>query len=217
MADEVKIRNRVLDKYNMYATSTNLDFRQTPRLVWSEWRGNPRITVYTNNPKDTLNYGMINAPMNPETFFAFLNELEDMANGPNGVKGNLACYTRFKNPEGGYGEKTLLSNLLFGKDDEGMIWLSVISGTRPKIKFEFTISDFHEFTFSDGRPVDKASSSKRQLLGLLKPIRDVYSVITTGFKEPKGPTYTPPAETKIENTITPAVQTDEKFIDDIPF
>ena len=64
-------------------------------------------------------------------------------------------------------EKFLDSELWFGKDDEGVAFISVISGERPKIKFEFNISDYHKIHRS-GNPITKAEASCLQALAVVR-------------------------------------------------
>jgi len=180
-----QVRIRELEKFSLYAKASP-DQQQQSRLAWSERDGNPRITVYTNLPNDTERYGIIYAAMNPEIFFASLQLLKNIAIGPNGSKMKVNCYTGARGDDGKpTGEKILLSDLLMGKDDNGIVWLSVVSGNRPKIKFEFKISDYHNIVKSDGTPLEAGECSSLIALSTIDRLIDIYTDICAGFRQPK--------------------------------
>lgn len=186
-----------LNKFSMFANLPG-EGGKRPRLGWSVRDMNPRITVFTNSPADTVQYGIISAPMNPETFFVFLELLEKVALGPNDSKFKIECYTSTRQPDGTYADKTVQSELVFGKDPAGIVWLSVIAVNRPKVKFEFKIYDYHKIFNGDGTQMDESESSSLQALGVVKALKAIYAGLTGGLRQNKGgggKSFNKPAQT----------------------
>ena len=174
-----------LDKYTMFANIGTTGGKAS-RLAWSIRAASPRITVYTNNSTDTINYGIISAPMNPETFLIFLDLLEQTALGANGDKHKIECYTSTRGTDGSYGERTVLSEVVFGKDEAGIVWVSVIAEGRPKIKFEFKVYDYHKIYKADGSQMSESETSSLQALAVIKALRSIYHDLTKEFRQNKG-------------------------------
>jgi hypothetical protein len=151
-----------LEKFVMFTDAPGAPGKRS-RLVWSSFKGNPRITVFTGVPNDS-GKGVINAPMNPETFLILMDLLKDLCQGTGEVKNKIACYTLMKGEAGAprSQEQTLLSDIYIGRDTEGIIWISVVVVNRPKIKFEFRISDFHKLYKGDGTQFTAAEASALQ-------------------------------------------------------
>lgn len=170
-----------LQKFIMFTPTPGVEGKRS-KLVWSVRDGNPRVTVYTNDPKDQIQKGIISCPMNPETFFAFLNMFEDTAQGQSNQKIGIECWTSYKDKEGKYEEKTLLSTLMFGKDEQGMVWLCAISGSRPKIKFEFKISDYHKIIKGDGKSISDAEGSVLQAVAVIRTVRAIVQPMAGTFR-----------------------------------
>lgn len=162
-----------LDKFQLFAEAPGAPGKRS-RLTYSSYRGNPRITVFTNVPNDT-GKGILHSAMNPETFLIFLDLLEKLARDPKEDKYKIDCSTILKSAEGEERstEKTLLSELYFGRDANGVIWISVISANRPKIKFEYKVSDFHKIHHGDGRPFTETELSSVQVLATVRALREV--------------------------------------------
>lgn len=183
IADKPKIHE--INRFTMFTAAPGVEGKQS-RLAWCVRDGQPRITVYTNIPSDASNmYGILSANMNPETFFVFLDELEKIALGQSNVKRALTCYTSFRQENGSYGEKKLMSKLLFGKDENGMVWLSVVAENRPKIKFEIKFSDWHELLLEDGTSPPASELSVAQTLAICKAMRVIYARLVSEFRQPK--------------------------------
>lgn len=183
VVDKPKIHE--INRFTMFTPAPGVEGKQS-RLAWCVRDGQPRITVYTNIPSDATNmYGILSANMNPETFFVFLDELEKIALGQPNVKRCINCYTAFRQENGAPGEKKLMSKLLFGKDENGMVWLSIVSDNRPKIKFEIKFSDWHELLHEDGSSPPQSELSVAQTLGICKAMRVIYARLVSDFRQPK--------------------------------
>ncbi len=128
---------------------------------------NPRVSIFTNNPEDTIGKGIIAAPMNPETFFTFLNRLEAISKGEAGKKEKIECYQGK--------ERVKISDLVFGKDDEGFTWISVIAPNRPNIKFVFEMSDWHTIQRGDGTKFTPSECSTLEALAKIQVLRGIYN------------------------------------------
>jgi hypothetical protein len=170
-----------LAKFSMYTPSPGAEGKRA-KLAWVVRDGNPRISVSTFNPSDTVK-APINAAMNPETFEIFLNEFERIIRSEKPEKMKIDCLRGVRGGEDNrVTEKVLDSELWFGKDDEGVAFISVISGTRPKIKFEFNISDYHKIHRSSG-PITKAEASCLQALATVQTIRRVFTQYYREFRQ----------------------------------
>lgn len=178
-----------LDKFGMYTDAPGAEGRRS-RLVFSSFRGNPRITVFTGIPNDS-GKGVINAPMNPETFLIFLNMLESVAKDSKEAKNKIACDTTVKTTDGETQQRNqqrmALSDVFFGKDAEGVMWVSVIAEGRPKIKFEFTVSDFHRIYKGDGTQISKGEASSLQALAMIDALRMIFITHASELRPPYQP------------------------------
>lgn len=166
---------RELSRFNMFAPNPANGQRQS-RLSWGVRDGNPRITVFTNTQTEKPVDGIITAAMNPETFYIFLSDLNEVAlNGENGTKRKIDCFQGVYGDDGKItNERILASELYYGKDDNGIVWLSVISGNKPKVKFEFKVSDYHKFYRGNGEALSDKETSQLQTLAVVLALKDIY-------------------------------------------
>lgn len=180
-----------LSRFVMYALEPGGSGKKSS-LRWSIYGTNPRITINTNNEADkNVNYGMINAGMDPVTFFLLLDLLEKIAKDdtkPNKMK--LDCLTTSKTDDGGRTQPFLNSEVWIGKDDEGICWISVVAKDRPKIKFNFTMSDYHKLHKATGGPFTESEISCMLAIATANALKEIYIradmcgvVITSASKE----------------------------------
>lgn len=149
---------------------------RSPQLAWSIWRGNPRITVFINGPREMTGKGIISAPMDPVTMYILLDRLMMIADGPDGVRDYITCYTTPKTDAGNGAaapEKILLSEIHFGKDDKGIVWISLQDKEHPKIKFEYRMSDWHEI-FINGQQATESVASVLRAKAAVKVLAEIY-------------------------------------------
>jgi hypothetical protein len=214
--DQVKIPIKEINRFSMFTNCPGNPTKRS-RLAWTIRDGAPRITVYTNSPEDASNsFGIISAPMNPETFFIFLDLFEKIALGPNGQKNKIDCLSGFNLQTKTFdanGEKTLQSEVWFGKDDSGIVWVSVVAPNRPKIKFEYRLSDFHKVTKGDGNSFTDAELSVLQAIATIVPIRDIYYRLVGDFRVPKAGGY----NNSRQADSAPSAVKEISFDDDIGF
>jgi hypothetical protein len=144
-----------LDKFGLFTDAPGEQNRRS-HLVWSTFRGNPRITVFTGVQNDTEK-GVIRAPMSPEVFLVMMEKLEEVIKAQPGTKFWIENFTSPKQEEGQRlpsTERILISTTYMGKDKDGMVWISVRAPKdRPTIVFKFQLSDYHKLYNGDGSPV----------------------------------------------------------------
>lgn len=137
---------------------------KSPRLSIYYHRNKVSIEVRTNVPSDMngREHGIIRAELDPQMFFVFMNMLQKAVDSPTGSERPERI--RIKRPDfqkRNNGEPVLDSQLAFGKDQEGVVYMSVLSWNkeRPAIRFPFTVDKMIELTKADGSPWSKAEAS----------------------------------------------------------
>lgn len=130
-------------------------------LRWQLIKNNPRIVVFTNDPEDQNNeYGKITAALDAPTFFMFLRLLESAINATGKFREKIDN-SNFTFPGGKRSESpSVVSSLIVGRDEDGLIWISVSAPRRPQIKFPFMNPEFHSLYHGDGSPYTPAEISK---------------------------------------------------------
>lgn len=174
---------RIMDfqRLSMWTATPGVENKRA-RLGFGMLDINPRISIFTNNPEDTINKGIITSPMNPETFLAFLNRLDTICKGPAGEKEKIECFQGFK-------DRVKVSDLVFGKDDEGYVWLSIVAPNRPNIKFTFEMSDWHTLTHSNGAKFTAVECSVLEAQAKIQLLRSVYGNYFAKILETPRPDY----------------------------
>ena len=183
------------------------------RLRFGIYRNNPRVTVYTNEPDDAKNnYGMISAPLDPIAFNTMLELLQDLSNSPSAinVKYRIDNMTLTQADGNAKREMKLVSNLFVGKDEEGVIWISIVADGRPKFKFEFGNFPFHRFYKPDGTQMTKSELSIVAARATVNFMRNVFSTYVTTKYE-----HIPPNTFKKGNNTGRKASTYEG--DDLPY
>jgi hypothetical protein len=154
-----------LDNKKLNMSSKNQDGKYAS-LQWGLFTNNPRITVYTNVESDRdTNYGKISANMDTPAFYAFLNLLAKAIAFVPGTDGKDEFKNSIENknfifPGGKRSDKPVVQSELFvGKDKEGVVWMGVMAKDRPRIKFNFQLSDFHMLKHGTGETFSAAEAS----------------------------------------------------------
>lgn len=178
MAEAPQRRLVELEKFMMFSPTPNVEGRRS-KLTWGVREANPRVVVYTNDPSDKEQYGMISARMDPVTFFSFLDELEKLARSPGEGRGWVECMTGEYENDKATGRKIKDSTLYYGKNAEGLVWLMVDSAKegRPKVRFVFEISDYHCFFKSDGTAMTRGEASAMAAVATVKNVRVIINNI----------------------------------------
>lgn len=156
------------------------------KLSWGIRNGSPRLTVFTNDPSDVgpdINAGVISAPLDTVTMTIFLNLLEKLVTSPEDTKYMIECKTSKYVNNIRTDEIIILSELWFGKDINGFIWISIIAPNRPKIKFTFKISNYYGIYRGDGNQITEAESSGLAALAYVIMLKTAYaSLLADGFR-----------------------------------
>lgn len=166
----------------------------------------PRLSVYfhknkvvmevrTNVPADqnTTERGVIRAELDPPTFFLFLTAFERVINSnerPVAERINLKR-PDFRKTNGG--QPVLDSKVVFGRDKDGIVFMSVVSWNkeRPMIMFHFHPNRFVEYVNKDGTTanavdvsVDYAKAKLAQWRQLV-PIYMYHRYVAEQFNKPQ--------------------------------
>ena len=135
------------------------------------YMGNPRVVVRTNDPNEAnrKDFGTITAAMDPFVFFAFMHQAREIIKAPEQNKFQLVCMKRDRNMQTGQSEIKDTASIWFGKDAEGVVFISVVAPpneNRPVIKFPILHSEYHQYRHKDGTPFSKAEASVITASGL---------------------------------------------------
>jgi hypothetical protein len=157
---------------------------------------NPRLTVFTRDPEDQgerNDYGKIRAELDPVVFFAFLEKLEEIANGPAGQENKVKLENKNFTFFGGKRSDApqVTSEIHFGKDVDGIVWLSVLKKDRPRIKFPFGPNNFHTLFHPTGEQFSRGEASALWARAWVKLMREMIPpFLISEYKEvpyePKG-------------------------------
>jgi hypothetical protein len=162
-----------LEKMTLWAKVPGLE--RSARMVFSLVAYKPRITVFTSNPADKGFDGIINATMDPTTFTIFLDMLRTVALSGKETKNKIEFLTNRKNESTGLTEQVLGSTLYFGKDEEGVCWISLTEGNKSKLKFEFMPPAWNHLYKSTGEKLTRTECSVANCLAYIKTARGIYN------------------------------------------
>lgn len=169
-----------LARYALYTDAPSSPGNRSS-LIWGIRDGAPRISVFTRVVSETTK-SPISAPMLPEVFLAFLARLKVIALGPKGEKEKLACDTGKYENNKATGERVLLSEVLYGKDEKGVVWIIVAAVNRPKIRFDMKLSDFHRFYHGDGSQFTEEEGSVMTALAMIEGLQGAYKNLCGGLR-----------------------------------
>lgn len=137
-----------------------------------------RFTVFTRDPEDQgerNGYGKIQADLEPDHWYAFLEKLERVARGPIGTEDKYKWEVKGITFFGGKRSDTpqVKAEIHFGKDADGMVWIGLMLPNRPRIQFKFGVSDFYNLVHKTGEQVSEAECSELFALGWIRRTRDM--------------------------------------------
>jgi hypothetical protein len=184
------VKKNALDnrKLCLFAPAPNSTSNGQAILMWNVFGNNPRVTVFTGDPKDVSegnNKGRISANLDAPVFFTFIEMMERVARSK--VPIELKVLNRNYSWENGKrsDEPSVVSELRVCKDSDGSVWLSVEAEKRPKIKFFVVPSEWHLFCYGDGKPLDKTEVVTMHTLGYCHLLRNLVSgIMLTEYTEP---------------------------------
>lgn len=159
------------------------------QLKFNIYNNNPRIVVFTNEESDKKNsYGAINANLDPYVFNSFLQLLLTLIPAPADTKYKIENETLVG--EGREKTRKVVSELMLGKDKDGVIWMSVIAPDRPKFKFELGDYKFHKFYTGSGDLMPRAEASQVAAKGMVTLLSQIFSTyVTTQYVHVPPSTY----------------------------
>lgn len=161
-----------LNKYSRFAEVQNNKFA---KLIISSVSGFPRMTVFTSTDTDNGGRGHIQAGFDPVTFCTFIDDFVEIIRKGEADVHYIPCRTRKRNTDGSYGEITLVSNVVYGQDKEGINFIEVRSSEegRPVIRFPFKMSRFHDILLRDNTAMPEKEKSKKEALSWLINLRQL--------------------------------------------
>lgn len=164
------------------------DRGRPPMLAFTLIGNNPRINVFTNVENDTNN-GLISAKLDAPTFFAIMDAIEQIIDKENGTRCKITNKTaKNEKDENGRWKKNVVvdSHIIIGKDKEGSVYISVISNddSRPKLKFYFRSSFYHQWVHSDNTPYTKAELSQQYARAYVRMMQGLMpAVMESNYEE----------------------------------
>lgn len=166
------------------------------RLDWSIVNANPRVTVYTNDPNDPGEGGRIAGAFDIVGFITWIEKFNwVISDAPNGYKDKVSLKNfRYFGPGKKSERPEVISELWFGKDEQGVCWISLLDALkreRPKIKFEFANNDWYEWHHGDGTPYSKGEISAAFARGYTKLLPLMMSHMATVDYTPPEPKQPP--------------------------
>lgn len=132
----------------------------------------PRIVVRTNLPND-INYGRIEFKTDLATFTAAMSYAQKLASNAPDVPQERRFVYQDDFLAGKKLDKTMvISQLVIGRDAQtGRMYMAIISSQqqRPRIRFYFGPSKFHNILNEEGQPITPKEMSDMYAIGFLKP------------------------------------------------
>lgn len=175
----VEIRD--LQKFAMYTDSPNGDNARSA-LIFGVRDGNPRISVFPGGESYEERYPIF-AGFDVATWGVLLDFIEEIYRGENGLSGKLET----KRTERDSDVKVTLSFVEYGKDEKGVCWIAMTHPERPRIRFNFTLSDWHVFYHSDGTQLTEGEVSQRLAISSITSLRNIMYRYTGELRELAAP------------------------------
>lgn len=173
---------------NIFSVMTNWMFadpvegsNKRPNLRFGVYGNEPRITVKTNVQGD-LNNGKIDFNCDMATFCAAMAFAKSLAEGT-----ATATERKFIYQNDFVAGKKLdriipITTLVIGRAQDGRMYIALLSAqaSRPKIRFFFGPTKYHNIVNGDGSPVTAEEMSNAYALGFLQPATQFMYGLMTG-------------------------------------
>ena len=147
-------------------------------LHWGVRMGFPRITVIPERIEEGDNYieKIITAPFNVPTLHLLLEYMEEIVNGEKGQYKSIEC----RNVKYVNGERTsetfVQSTVIVGKDKDGIIFITLVSEGKKKVKFSILPdSRWYRIYHNNTEVTDKAEISRVFGRAYIKAVRQAYN------------------------------------------
>lgn len=148
-------------KLRLYAKN---DQGRNASLSWNLFSNNPRVTVWTGVDGDKDN-GKITGAFDTLGFYQFLEGLK-MAiafrptEGAKEFRNKVELMRPNFKPGGGRPDGVVkASEVWYGKDQDGVVWISLCAYNRPMIKFTLVPNEYHRFTHATGESLSAGEAS----------------------------------------------------------
>lgn len=125
-----------------------------PKMSFGVFKGNPSITVFLNDPKDTEK-SPIRAGMDAVHWGMFVSLVLAIADSVPGTEKPLKMINR----KGAPNKRFTDSIMVVGKDERGVVYFGLTKEGRPNKKFELMPGLYHEIVMADGNPMDPGLQS----------------------------------------------------------
>lgn len=175
-----------LNEYKLRLSAPQVEgATRRPTLAVNVIKNNPRIQVRTEVESDN-NKGVVNAPMDGPTFYAFLEVLKLAID----AEPNTAWKIDNKNHTWTNGERSrdpvVISTTLIGKDGEGRVFIGLKAKNITPVKFIFAPSFYHNIAYKDGSAISEAEISVLYAKGYVKMLENlVANTLDTHYVPPE--------------------------------
>jgi len=124
----------------------SLDEAKYAQLTWSIRSGYPRLVVFTDKSKvrDNKEFdynSMIIAPFDYTTMETLFNIADEIISGEKGINKQIACYNTKFVDGARTNEVVLQATVEVGQDDNGVIYMGVLSDGKKKVRFDIKPKD----------------------------------------------------------------------------
>ena len=140
---------------NPYRASANFDI----------YKGNPQLSVWTNDKKDPNSKKPITARMSTQGFSVLCQLIKKVVS----IDGPSRYF--LINKTGKPSDKKIASRIAIGRDAEGIIYMMVLVEDRPACKLEFQIEDYTDIVVKDGTELTTAELSNIAALSYISVIK----------------------------------------------
>ncbi len=183
---QATFKPNALNESKLTLTGRKIDgAERPPSLRFGIVKNQPRIHIFTNAPGDEKS-GSKMARMDSPTFFQLLEFMDEIVTAPNGTTFEIHNKTM---EQGDNNRKELVvdSKTHLGKDNNGIIYLSVTGAGVTPIQFQFGSNRYHAF-FRNGKPLERhelSASHCKAFRGLLTELIP-HILQADHFTAPKG-------------------------------
>lgn len=151
--------------------------RERATLVWSVLNNNPRLTCWTR-VADDKDKGRIQAGIGIVAMLAMLDRMEAVFTGSPNQREAMDVVGMNKDAQGNLVDRTkiMTSRVLFGKNADGICWISLVSSddSRPRIVFNYGAFDWHPFRKGNGDEFTAEEISQLHAVSMVRYLRETF-------------------------------------------
>jgi hypothetical protein len=151
-----------------------------PKMSFDVYRGNPSITVFTNDPNDP-DGKPIKAKMDSSIFGTFIETVEQVIESEPGTQLRMVNRT-------GHPKKTFVDSItIIGKSAEGIIYIALNKEGKPTKRFNLMPTVYSDLADEQGNPVPDNVKSKLYAKGFFRQLREFVNRYVIDTYEPPQP------------------------------